>query len=211
MGKPKKLTVKIFENRELKEVKTKEPVFYPLYLVVTYNRKVTKFKSPTYDFILNQNIGYELITENQEAIRINDERLISNYKKYLESKNIEFSVSLLKSDNQEFEEIKTPLEQILNSKLISALFKFFNAKKTFINTTLLMAETENINFFINAIAELNNDVFEQLRSIDPDLFNAMDELRSLERKNIFPFYIDHLVDEQFLSSFRKVLFQKSND
>jgi hypothetical protein len=215
MAKARKLTVKIFESRQILNPYTRKDSerffkkdedlkFWPLYLTISYNNKTKNMKSPTFEFLERMGYGYNLIFGDHELIRLNDERLLKNFKRLIEESNREFSLDLVSPANEEFNLCKKFIYDYYSSKARRDIFKVLikglerTGELRFPNSMLILAGTENLHDFLGMIKELSPKLFEEFTLEFTDSFSVLTNLDLLKYKNIFPFWVDHLVNEDFL-------------
>ncbi|MBS4070674.1 MAG: hypothetical protein KGZ90_05070 [Algoriphagus sp.] len=207
MAKPKKLTVKIYENRQIVKPYQSEFVesqFWPLYLTVTYDRKIKNLKSPTFEYLERLNFGYDLITEDWEAIRKNDERLLVNFKSIIEARNQTFSLDQVSQTNPDFQNAKITLYDFYSSHLRSDLFKVLQGNPWAIQASLTAG---NLVAFSFMLGELKPEIFEDLKKQSPESHIFLNQINELASDRIYPFMVDLWIKEPFLdvisSSFSK--------
>lgn len=199
MAKPKKLTVKIYENRQIVkpyESEFEQTQFWPLYVTVTYNGKIKNIKSLTFEFLERLNMNYDLISEDWEAIRKNDERLFGNFKKFIESKNQEFSLDLVSPTNSDFQKAKLTIYDFYSSHLRAGLFKALHNHSW---TIQALITSNNLIAFSYMLGELKPEIFEDFKSKSPKSYLFLEEIIELSNQKIFPFMVDVWVKEPFLS------------
>lgn len=204
----KKLTIKVYENRELSITDQG----YPYYVFVTYNRKLNRIKSPTWTYfsILDRITPgepfkimlFDSKQSNNEIIYYNDERLISSIRTYYEDNPSEgvFDVSMLKSGNSDIEYLKTPL--IFTLSLINIDFMAYIAKKygsgNMIYVMNLIFRSKNLSDSLSLIKELNEKIYIDLKDNFPSHFLIIDFLNALMNMGIVIFYIDYIQKSEFI-------------
>lgn len=214
MAKVKKLTVKIYENRQLKEYsmhshENETHTFYPLYLMITFNRKVKTIKSPTCEFLERTNSAFHLLPSNWGKIQNNDERLMNHFRKYVEEGGKEFDVLYISPENQDYKKFKIPIFDVFSKEFTAALSGFFlnlsQEKESEFSTTQLILHTyPNSVHFLRMMQELNRELALDFISLNPLLIKMNKMFFKLQVDGIFPFYADYLANEDFLEELSKL-------
>lgn len=207
MAKIKKLSVKVFENRQLQKGKIKTWEFYPIYLSVIFNKKVTTLKSPFYEYISQTNIWRDSKPEIK-VFEINESRLFKNIRAFFEDNNIEFSTSLLKSEELVYRFLSTPLWKVFDFEFrmgIAVFLAKFEGK--YANTSVLLYESSNYYSFVESIKEINPGLYLEMVTFLPNYFNILDCLVELSKNDIFPYVADFLQNESFLDSLKSKGFE----
>lgn len=201
MAKSSKLTIKHFENTLLKK---KDDQFYPIYLNITYKRKVTSIKSPSFELITKMNMAINWIYDKPEIIEQNDIRLINNIRKYYEQNDLEFSVFVLKSTENLFKKLSMSFYEALENDFKTGFISFFHNKKQFVNTEMMAVSSFNYVYFIDSLKELNPKIYEDLLLTMPTKFKILEEIMKLHNKGIIPFIADYQLNEPFLNEVKKL-------
>jgi hypothetical protein len=176
VAKEKKLTIKHVFGKDLDKISPGSKNLFPVYVTVTYNRKTTKFKSPSLNLINqlfevnpgNYNLDFSMLSSsiksNIHNVISEDIRIISTLKlifeKYL-SVNEEFDVMFF--SNHRVLKLLTPIEYHSFAYLRATLSKFFDEinfekSKGFIDGM----HPRDIYRFIESLQELNDSLLEKL-------------------------------------------------
>jgi len=209
MAKEKKLTVKIYENKQLKENQFPGPgddpnSFYPLYIMITFNRKVKTIKSPTFEFLERTNSAYHLLSSNWKHIQNNDERLLKHFRSFLESSGLEFSVASIAPENEIYQKFKTPIFDLFSREFLNYLHVFFGNRESETNgkfsaTQLILYSYPNPIHFFEMMQEMNSELAVEFASINSAQIKRIRIFERLRLIGIIPFYADFQANEPFLS------------
>lgn len=190
MAKPKKLTLKIFENKQLKEVESESGSYSPLYLMLTYNGKVKTIKSPTFELIDHINFNTYLIYEDALEIERNDRRLFEGIRKFLENTGKEFSLGFVSQQNEEYSVLKTPIFRLIGEKVRSNLFTFFEGEKKLSASALVLGTFYNWEYSMLHLKEISPSVYSEFKEYFPAIEEILSEFSKLSAQNYFPYMID---------------------
>ncbi|MCR9080899.1 MAG: hypothetical protein NXH89_00645 [Cyclobacteriaceae bacterium] len=208
MPKPKKFTIRIFENRSLKEKGSIAGPYFPLYCSISYNRRVKTIKSLTFELLDKINFGVDLLLDGHEEIEKNDRRVLEQYRSLVESTNREFSIDLISSENKEYEFLKTPLFYIAGEKIRNQLFFFFQGKgqnPKFPLSQLLIAENQNWVYFLGHMKEISPKKFEEFIEFYQPTEKILLEFEKLNEINFFPYLIDIQVNNPITKNLKELI------
>ena len=207
MARQKKLSIKLFENKILsKNTDGYDVIFHPLYLNVIFNKKVTTLKSPSFDFTENTSLFTHWITEQPNIIEMNDTRLINNIREYYEKSGREFSVLELKKTNKAFSKLSSTLFDAFRYEIVSELITYFYSKKEFQYTSIMAASSFNYIYFLRSLKELNTEIYKDIIYTIPKKAQIIEVLAGLLEKNIIPYVVDYLNDEEFTNQLKELGF-----
>jgi hypothetical protein len=221
MAKEKKLTVKIYENRQLKEYKSPEEesmdgyelvyshTFYPLYLMLTFNRKVKTIKSPTFEFLHEIHERTDLIITDPDEIEKNDRRLLDGYREIIEKRGEEFSLDLISSSNPEYVKFKEPVFHLVGSKVKMEFFHFFHGvgpHDKYPYSMMVALTTPNWMVFLYHLKETSPGIYSEFLDWFEDVELIVNEFENFSRQNLFPFRIDLELNTSGFEHLRKTIF-----
>jgi hypothetical protein len=209
MAKAKKFTIGIFENRSLKEKDFSKGVYYPLYLTLSFNRKNKTIKSLTYELLNDLNSRAEVLMDDHEEVEKNDRRILENYRKYVESQGIEFSLELISPDNEDYVKLKVPVFEFVGGKVKWRLYSFFqgpdNKFPLYPNAQLLSWETYNWDRFLHQMKEISPKFFQDFMEENEDIEKIFHEIKKLDDLNLWPYLIDLKTDNPIFQDLKKAI------
>jgi hypothetical protein len=196
MAKAKKLTLKVFENKQLKERENLNGPYSPLYLMLTFNGKVKTIKSPTFELINDTNDRMDLIYENKGEIEQNDRRIFEGIRRLIEDKGQHFSLDFISQENENYLYLKSPIFDLIGKKVRMNLFTFFDYQRKLSSSALLFGTNYNWVVSIQHLKEVNHSLFLDFIYLYPRIENILDEFLKLRNQNFFPYIIDFEINNE---------------